>query len=295
MKHFDLNLLKTLEALIDTGSVTKAAGRLGLSQPAVSGMLVRLREAFADPLFVRAPRGLVPTPRTLELADDLRRLLAEIGALAMPSAFDFAHSQRTFRVAATDYAQAVVVVALLKSIRNSAPGIRLAVRPVGPHFADQLANDELDLALVTPTMAPDTLRSRKLFDEDYVCVLRQDHPNADRLDLRALCELDHAIMSHDGSQFSGATDVALAKLGQMRRVVAALPSFLVLVELVRVSDVVCFVPRRLACGIPGIVATEPPLAIDGFQKIAVWHERAHHDPASRWLREQLIEVASRMA
>jgi len=292
MTQFDLNLLKALEALIDTGSVTRAAHRLGLSQPAVSGMLVRLREAFGDPLFVRAQRGLVPTPRALEIADDLRRLLSEVEVLVQPGTFDHAHAQRTFRIAATDYAQSVLIIPLLHALRRTAPGVRLSVCSVGKDFGEELARAELDIALVTPDMATETLRSRKLFDEDYVCILRTGHPAVGRLDLATLCALDHAIMSHDGTQFRGATDAALAALGYARRVVATLPSFLVLIELVRQTDVIALIPRRISQRIGGVSVVEPPLNIAGFEKTAVWHERLHHDPAHRWLREQLFALST---
>ena len=283
----DLNLLKALDALIDTRSVTLAAARLGLSQPAVSGMLARLRDVFGDPLFVRAQRGLLPTPRALALAEPLRRTLAELEALVKPAVFDPAVAVGTLRLAATDYAQTALVLPLLRLLRQQAPGLRVAVRPVSGDFADDLASGALDMALVTPQMAPETLRARRLFEETYVCILRAGHPEADRLDLDGFCALDHAIMSHDGTQFRGATDAALESVGRRRNVVATLPSFLVLMNLVRGSDTIALVPRRLVEGAQGLVLRAPPIAVPGFTKIAVWHERLHHDPAHAWMRDRL--------
>ncbi|ADU14044.1 LysR family transcriptional regulator [Asticcacaulis sp. DW145] len=289
----DLNLLKALDALIDTGSATRAADRLGLSQPAVSGMLTRLRDVFGDPLFVRAQRGLLPTARALELAEPLRRLLTEIEALVQPHRFDPASTQVTFRIAATDYAQTAMVLPLLKELREVAPGLRVAVRPVGANFSDELAAGNLDLALVTPAMTLKSLRARKLFDEDYVCILRAGHPDADHLDIETFCALDHAIMSHDGTQFFGATDRALEQLDRTRRVIATLPNFLVLVNFVRETNTIALVPRRLTHHAEGIIIREPPIQIEGFTKIAAWHERMQHDPAHSWLREKLVDVSSR--
>ncbi|QYZ69211.1 LysR family transcriptional regulator [Neotabrizicola shimadae] len=288
----DLNLLKALDALIDTRSVTLAAARLGLSQPAVSGMLARLRDVFGDPLFVRAQRGLLPTPRAIALAEPLRQTLSQIEGLVQPEAFDPATTEGMLRIAATDYAQAAVILPLLQVLRRIAPGLRVAVRPITSDFAADLASGSLDFALVTPDMAADTLRSRKLFEETYVCILRDGHPQADRLDLDAFCALDHAIMSHDGTQFRGATDLALDRIGRSRRVVATLPSFLVLLSLVRGSDAIALVPRRLTKAMEGIVVRQPPLPVMGFTKIAVWHERMQHDPAHAWVRERLAEIAS---
>ena len=266
----DLNLLRVLDALIDTRSVTRAAERLGLSQPAVSSALARLREVFGDPLFLRQQRGMLPTARAEALAGPLRKLLSEAGALLTPLAFDPATAQGTLRIAATDYAQAAVVLPLLAILRDQAPGLRIAVQPVDTSsFAARLEAGLLDLALVTPEMAPDTLRARRLFDETYVCILRQGHPAEPALDLDRFCALDHAIMSHDGSQFCGATDAALEALGRHRRVVAAVPSFLVLIDLVRQSDTVALVPARLVARAEGLTILPPPLAVPGFTKLAV--------------------------
>ncbi|WAC48850.1 LysR family transcriptional regulator [Asticcacaulis sp. SL142] len=291
INSLDLNLLKALDALIETRSVTQAASRLGLSQPAVSGALARLRDVFGDPLFVRAQRGLLPTPRALEIAEPLRKMLTEVQALVQPHAFVPSEAQVTFRIAATDYAQTAIVLPLLNVLERQAPGIRLSVIPVDNRFAESLAEGRLDIALVTPEMSPDTLRTRKLFDENYVCVLRKGHPNADDLDLEAFCALNHAIMSHDGTQFRGATDTALDRMGYSRRVVATLPSFLVVINLVRVSDTIALIPSRLTYGSDDIVVREPPLSIEGFSKIAAWHERMHQDQAHAWLRARLSEAA----
>lgn len=284
----DLNLLKALDALIETRSVTRAADRLGLSQPAVSGMLARLRDVFGDPLFLRTQRGILPTPRAEALAAPVRRMLGEIETLVQPVSFDPATAQATLRIAATDYAQTAVILPLLWVLRREAPGLRLAIQPVDVRaFPAQLETGLLDLALVTPEMAAETLHSRRLFDESYICILREGHPAADMLDLDRFCTLDHAIMSHDGTRFSGTTDHALASLGRTRRVIATVPSFLVLIELVRQSDTVALVPQRLTRNVGGIISRPAPLTVTGFTKIAVWHERQQHDPAHIWLRQRL--------
>jgi DNA-binding transcriptional LysR family regulator len=292
IRRLDLNLLKGLDALLDTRSVTQAADRLGLTQPAVSGMLNRLRDTFGDPLFVRAQRGMLPTPRAEALAEPLKAVLQEIGALLRPGGFDPGSAELTVSIAATDYAQRVVILPLLEAIRNEAPGIRISIRPIDmAAFAGQLEHGQLDMALITPDMAPDRLRARTLFEERYVCVLRRDHPaTRARFDLDAFCALDHAIMSHDGTQFRGATDTALAALGRSRHVVAAAPSFMFVVDLLRNSDLCAMLPRRLVDGADGLVLLEAPLAVPGFTKILAWHERTHHAPALAWLRERIADL-----
>src|SRR6516225_214636 len=130
IRTVDLNLLRTLDALLDERNVTKAAQRLSLTQPAVSGMLTRLRESFDDPLFVRTQRGIVPTLRALELAAPLKQILGEIDALLRPPAFDPATAELTLSIASTDYALQVVVLPFLEALRRKASGVRVAVVPV---------------------------------------------------------------------------------------------------------------------------------------------------------------------
>jgi DNA-binding transcriptional LysR family regulator len=292
IKTMDLNLLKALDALLDESSVTRAAARLGLTQPAMSGMLTRLRESFDDPLFVRAQRGVVPTRRALELAQPVKEVMRGIGALLQPQAFDPGTASLTLSIAATDYALRAVAVPFLSALRRRAPAMRVAVLPIDDgRLQSQLERGEIDLALVTPDSAAPELHARRLFDEDYVCVMRADHPAAaGPLSLDGFCALDHALVSYAGGGFRGVTDDALAALGRQRRVTLSVKSFLILPEILRASDLVAVVPRRLAAGMAGLAVFEPPVAIAGFTKVVAWHERTHRDPGHRWLRELLFET-----
>lgn len=293
IRNLDLNLLKTLDALLDERSVTRAAQRLALTQPAVSGMLVRLRDSFGDPLFVRAQRGMLPTARALELAAPVKQLLSDIEQLLQPAHFDPCSAELTLRLAATDYALSAVVVPFLAALRERAPGIRVAVLPVqGMQLLEQFERGAIDLALVTPQNTPGELHARPLFDERYVCLLRAGHPAlaTGGLSLQDFCALEHALVSYQGGGFSGVTDEALAGLGLARRVSLSLTSFLVLPQILRQSDLLAVVPSRLAQQAEGLLSVEPPLAIPGFTKTLAWHERSHRDGAQRWLRELLVEV-----
>lgn len=289
IRQLDLNLLKALDALLTERNVTRAATRLNLTQPAVSGMLARLRDAFDDPLFVRTQRGIAPTHRALQLADPLRRMLAEAEALLVPPAFDPASARLTLSLAATDYALQVVVVPFLERLRRLAPGIRVAVRPEIHATMGLFEQGDLDLALTTPQAAPSGLHARQLFSETYVVAMREGHPDAqaDTLSLERFCALDHGLVSLTGGGFLGVTDDALAAQGLERKVMLSVTSFLVLAQVLRGSDMVAVVPRRLVQGAPGLVMRAPPLAIQGFTKMMVWHERTHRDPAHRWLREMI--------
>lgn len=293
IRSLDFNLLKAFHALLEERSVTRAAARLSLTQPAVSGMLNRLRENFDDPLFVRAQRGVIPTPRAFELAEPLQRVLRDIEAMLQPAQFDPASAQMTISIAGTDYSLRAVVVPFLTALRQRAPGIRVAMLPIeDDRVLSQLERGELDLALMTPASTPPELHARRLFDEEYVCVLRADHPAIENetLTLERFCELDHAIVSYAGGGFRGATDAALEALGRTRRVVLSLPSFLVLPEVLRASDLVAMVPRRLIGDLAGLALVEVPLVVPGFTKIVAWHERTHANAAQAWLRALLFEV-----
>jgi len=290
LRQLDLNLLKALYVLLDECHVTRAANRLSLTQPALSGMLVRLRESFDDPLFVRAQRGIVPTQRALDLAQPVKRVLAEIDAMLQPAAFDPASSSMTVRIAATDYALRAIAVPFLTALKRQAAGIRVALVPVvDGQVQAQLERAEIDLALVTPASTPPDLHARQLFEEQYVCVMRADHPAAGQaLSLAQFCALEHALVSYAGGHFSGVTDTALALLGRQRHVALSVQSFLILPEILRASALMAVVPRRLVAETDGLAISTPPLAIPGFTKVMAWHERTHRDAGHRWLRELLV-------
>lgn len=293
IRNLDLNLLKALDALLDERSVTRAAERLSLTQPAVSGMLTRLRECFDDPLFTRTQRGIIPTLRALELAQPVKSILAEVCELLQPKAFEPAVAEMTVKIAATDYALRAVIVPFMAALRLQAPGIRVAVLPVNnEQLSAQFERGDVDFALITPETAPPDLHARALYDEEYVCLLRADHPltQPEGLTLDTFCEHDHALVSYLGGNFSGVTDEALASLGRTRRVTLSVCSFLVLPEILRVSDLISVVPKRLTHDLPGLTVLPPPLDIQGFSKIVVWHERTHRDAGHRWLRDLLFST-----
>lgn len=294
LRTLDLNLLKALDALLDERSVTRAAERLSLTQPAVSGMLTRLRECFDDPLFTRTQRGIVPTLRALELALPVKNILTEVNVLLQPKQFDPATAEMTINIAATDYALRAVIVPFMAALRQQAPGIRVAVLPVNnEQLALQFERGSVDIALITPDTAPPELHARALYAEEYVCLMRDDHPLAhlENLTLDDFCAQDHALVSYLGGNFHGVTDAALNAMGRSRRVTLSVCSFLVLPEILRVSDLISVVPRRLALHQAGLKVFAPPLEIQGFTKTVAWHERTHRDAGHRWLRDLLFDTA----
>lgn len=294
LRQLDLNLLKAFDALMDERNVTRAAERLAVSQPAVSATLNRLRDALGDPLFVRSQRGITPTARALELGVPIKRVLADIEALIQPATLDLTTASFTVTISATDYALRAVVMPLVAALRPLAPNVRVAVVQSGSqNLLEQMERGALDLALITPEMAAPEMHSRSLFEERYVCVMREQHPAAasGSLTLEGFCQWDHGIVSLRGGGFAGATDEALDKLGLQRRVMVSVPSFGMLLDLVRSTDLLALVPRRLLSDTQGLCVLAPPLEVPGFTKVLAWHERTHSDPRQRWIRELLADVS----
>ena len=294
-RAIDLNLLQALEALLAERSVTRAAARLGLSQPALSARLARLRDLLGDPLLLPAQRGMTPTAMALELEAPLRQALDELrGLIVRRSPFDPATARLTVAIAASDYAQRTVLLPFVLALQQTAPRIRIALRTLdGGAVAQQMLAGELDLVLMTPDTAPQELRRRVLFAERYVCIARRGHPKVRRqLTLAQFCALGHVVVSPRGGGFSGPTDRALAAIGRSRSVVLSAAHFQFVPEIIARSDLIALVPERLVRDrAADLQVLAPPVAVSGFEIAMLWHDRTHGHPGHRWLRDQLAASA----
>lgn len=297
----DLNLLKTLDVLLDERNVTRAADKLSLTQPAVSVMLNRLRDKFNDPLFIRAPHGVIPTDRALALAGPVKQILADINSLIQPVAFAPTELETTFKVAANDNDMLAIGLPFVLVLKKKAPKVKVAF--LSHHKLDiqsMLEKGELDLFLTNPAATPLSLHSRIFFHERYVCVMRKDHPivKSGNLTLDEFCALEHVFVSHQGGRFVGVTDEALAKIGRSRNVSLSVTSFLLLPSVLQKSDYTAVVPERFAKSFEGLAIMETPIEIEGYPKTMAWHERNHHDPVQQWLRQLMwktcVESASEL-
>jgi DNA-binding transcriptional LysR family regulator len=294
IRDVDLNLLVALEALLSERSVTRAAQRLSLSQPAMSAALARLRTLFNDPLLLRTARGMLPTAKGAELAAPVKQVLDEIGRLVRQAdAFDPARAELTFTITASDYVEFTILPRLVDHVEARAPGCRLAVRPIT--FAvlpEQLERGEVDLAVVSATNAPENTRLRPLYPERFVCAVRRGHPRATRqISLDEFCALEHVLISPSGGAFVAQTDAALAALGRSRSVRLSVPHFLLVPEILSQSDMMAVLPERLArAHADRLHIMEVPFELPPFTIAEVWHERTHRDPARTWLRQALAEL-----
>ena len=298
IRKLDLRLLECLDALVTDRNVTRAASRVHLSQPAMSSALKRLREIFNDPLLTRAQRGMAPTPRGIELAQSARAVLQGVDAMSL-GARPFAPmtSQRTFRVAMTDYSEFVLLPALVRRLRAEAPKVNIAVTLLDIRtYIDELAGGEIDLAIANFRHVTGRLRARELFRERFVCLASKANAKVGkRLTLARFTELSHAFISPRGGGFYGPTDRSLASMNRARRVAVSVPHFLVAPFVVAGSDLLIVIAERVAQHYARTLplrVLEPPVPIEGFVVSQLWHERSDHDAGAAWLRGLMRELSS---
>ena len=301
LETLDWNLLRTLDALLQTRSPTSAARRLGLSQSAVSHALARLREALGDPLLVRTAAGMVPTERAALLAGPLREALVQIEAALQPQVFEPARAERSFRIASADYGQFLMLPLLTPQLRAAAPNVDVRMQAMQGRDGDaMLADGAVDLIFDVDRGGEggsSSLRQRLLFEERFVCAARSGHPDiGDSLDLETFVRLPHALIAPTGTP-GGVVDRILAERGLQRRVALTVPHFLVAPHVVASSDLLVTLAERLARAFAELLSLrmyEPPLALPGFRIVMRWHERQHRDPGHAWLRQQVLLAAERL-
>jgi DNA-binding transcriptional LysR family regulator len=292
----NLNLLVAFDALFEELSVTRAARRAGVTQPAMSNTLAQLRELFDDALFVRHRTGLNPTARAKELAEPIRKGLQLLQGALAGSSFDPATSERRFVIAASDYVELVLLPALLRRLAKEAPRVRVALRPWGLHEAPpELARGEVDLMLGFYGKLPPHHYEQTLFDDEYVCVVRRRHPTVkSKLTLAQYLQLSHVLVSAKADGL-GSVDRALSALGKQRTIGARVSHFLTVPVLVSQTDFVAALDRRVAEVFArplGLKLFRPPLALPKGSIGQVWHEQQNADPGQRWLRSVIAEVAA---
>ncbi|MDD0822920.1 LysR family transcriptional regulator [Mannheimia sp. AT1] len=292
IRTLDFNLLKAFVILLDECNVSRAAHRLSVTQPAMSGILNRLRESFNDPLFVRVQHGMQPTDRALQLGQTARKVLQEIGSMLQPPILEPEQLKMTLRIAAMDYVQQIIALPLILRLRRLAPKIQVALVPVqGQNIKTLFEKNKIDLALVSQQHISDDMPQTILYDEPYVCAMSKTHPMAKKkLSIDQFCELPFAMLSYNGGEFSGATDIALQKLGRKRKVMVSVNHISLLPQLLQDSDLVAVLPKHLAQTLPNVCLQQPPIDVEGFTMMMTWHERTEQDMAHQWLRKVLLEV-----
>jgi DNA-binding transcriptional LysR family regulator len=308
ISRIDLNLFVLFEAVRGEGHVGRAAARLNLSPSAVSHGLSRLRRLLNDPLFLRTPKGVVPTVRAEELAGPIAEILAQARrVVATAEPFDPSTSARRFMIGAPDGALPMLLSPLIARLQQSAPSIDIGIRQVLPPpgvldsdraWTTALADLEsraLDIAVLPIERAPPRFALRPLFEERFVVAMRKGHPFAKSPTLDRYCEARHLVVSTSGDPV-GFVDMALREMGRARRIAITAPNFMLALATVADSDFLAALPRSLLerhGALFGIRSVEPPLPLPAFQISAVATRAALMDAGVAWLFEVLAEVAER--
>jgi DNA-binding transcriptional LysR family regulator len=290
-KPFDLNLLVVFDAVAHERNLTRAGQRLGMSQPAVSHALARLRVILKDDLFVRTPEGMMPTARAERMAGPARNALQDLRLTLETIEFDPSRSSRRFTIAASSYAAHAVIPAFARRFAIHAPSVVLDVRPIDSRYAlDHLDEGSIELALNTLTEGGDRFKCVGLLDDEYVAILSRDNPASgeDALSIERFAALPHIAVS-SGYEDQGFVDAALANRGLARTVTATVPLHSLIMMLIG-SGALAVVPRRIAADITAVmplVMRPLPFPSSRLALSMIWHRRLDDDPAHRWLRGML--------
>nr|WP_292072693.1 LysR family transcriptional regulator [Mesorhizobium sp.] len=296
LRRVDLNLLVVLEALLDERSVTRAALRLGMSQPAVSRALSRLRKLFADALLVEGRTGYMLTARAEEIRPALRRTLADIATMLGANPFDPATATGHMRLLMMDLETAALAPHLLARLTVEAPALDLDILPPSATAIEALEEDAVDALVGVIDDAPAGIRRRGLYQDRFVTLMRAGHPAANHeLTLDRFLELGHIVVSVTGVG-PAFVDVALAGVGRRRRVSVRVPSFLAAVEIAARSDLIMTLPSSLAQVVGGrFVSLPPPLDLGSFIMSLLWHARHQDEPRHVWLRHSIAAAATALS
>ena len=296
LMRYDLNLLPIFVALMEERSVTRAAERLGMTQPALSNALSRLRTTLQDQLFIRERYGIQPTPVAVELAPVIAQALARLDdAVLGQQEFDPATAERLLTVAPNGYVELVLIPALVAKLRVVAPGTTLRLIPFNNDLAETgVVSGITALVLGRIVDPPDSLVVQHLFDEGYACVVRAGHPEIASSITRSQFErLKHVNVVPPGRLRAGLFQ-ALAQQRLKRDVAISVTNFFAVAEMVAVTDYCATLPglvcRRLAHD-ARLKVLSPPADLGTFPVEMAWHVRYRHDPAHRWLRSLISEVA----
>ena len=291
----DLELLRVFDHLFRARQLTRAARQLGLSQPAVSRSLARLRVLFGDPLFVKSKTGMLPTPRAEQVASGVRDVLQRAQALTLPTEFDPATLERAFVIGSLDYLEAAVLPRVLSALALEAPHVSIVSRPLTVDAGEALASGRMDLAIGLRNQMPPDAVAQQLFEDGFVCAVREGHPSVKRtLSLQRFVALGHILIAPRGEPGS-AVDSVLATQGLTRRIAVRTQTFLAAPMIAAQTDYVLTGPRRIVLPMAplyGLRTFTPPITLTPFSIHQAWHVRVQDDPAHAWLRGLVLRCAT---
>jgi DNA-binding transcriptional LysR family regulator len=295
----DLNLLAAFDALMNERNVTRAAAQVGVSQPAMSAALSRLRRLLGDPLFLRSADGLLPTPRARELAEPIAEALRQIEAtLVKQPEFVPGEAALVVNLGMSDYPAFVLLPALLEALSEQAPGISINVQAFNDRddAVDLLDAGAIDAAIgVAPTYPEGRILMRPILRDEFVTIIASNHPAARRgMNMKTFLSLRHALVSPEGERH-GLVDQALAQQGKQRTLALTLPQMFAVPAIVARTGMTATVMKRVALNSPAgrrLALFPPPVALPDMVFHLIWHRRSDANPALRWLRALIEAVAS---
>lgn len=297
LSKVDLNLFIVFDAIYTEANLTRAGQIVGITQPAVSNALARLRETFNDPLFVRTAQGMVPTPMAQNIITPVRNAL-QLLRVSVQESRSFVPDQatKTYRISMTDLTEAVILPHLISRIRRLAPGINVdSFLTKRRETTKELAAGRLDFAIDAPLNTDTQVRHVKLFEDRHVCVMRKDHPLAskDRITLDEYLAQSHIHISSRRNGL-GHVDLSLGKMGLQRRVMLRSQHYQMAPLVLESTDMVMTVHERFARRHNLHWVSLPIDDVPAIETHLFWHESTDQDPANRWMREQIIELSQQI-
>ena len=297
LSKVDLNLFIVFDAIYTEANLTRAGQIVGITQPAVSNALSRLRETFNDPLFVRTAQGMVPTPMAQNIIGPVRNALQLLRVSVQESRiFNPLQANKTFRISMTDLIEAVILPPLFQRLRRQAPAVQIeSFLAKRRETTKELAAGRIDFAVDAPLNTDPQVRHVKLLEDRYVCAMRKGHPLAkDKISLDDYLSLTHIHISSRRSGL-GLVDLALGKMGIQRKIALRSQHYLMASQVMQQTDMAMTVPESFAHR-HGLHAVDLPVNdVPAQETHLYWHESTDQDPANRWMREQLIELAQQIS
>lgn len=292
LSKVDLNLFIVFDAIYTEANLTRAGQIVGITQPAVSNALARLRETFNDPLFVRTAQGMVPTPMAQNIIGPVRNALSLLRVSVQESRiFNPLQASKTFRISMTDLTEAVILPPMFQRLRRLAPAVVIeSFLCKRRETTKELAAGRLDFAVDAPLNTDPQVRHVKLMEDQYVCALRKGHPlTKEKITLDDYLALTHIHISSRRNGL-GYVDLALGKMGLQRKIALRSQHYLMASQVLQQTDMVMTVPERFARRHDLNYVALPVNDVPPVETHLYWHESTDQDPANRWMREQMIEL-----
>jgi DNA-binding transcriptional LysR family regulator len=310
LKNIDLNLLVYLDVLLRERNVTRAAESLGISQPAMSNGLRRLRKLFSDPLLVRTSGGMSPTERAEALQPKICEVVASIKNVVQPDRqFDAARANRVFRISVSDYSESALLPHMLRRMRLEAPDVTLDILTPSDVSYQDLEQGRVDLVINRFDVLPQSFHQRPIWRDGFSCVFSRQNPIRKKFNLETYLEAGHVWVSKTGmgigvgmepgaGQSLGWVDEALARLGKERRIRVFTRHYESAMRLADLRDLIVTLPSKAANrlkGDPGVIILPPPFEIPEIELTMAWSPLLQHNPAHRWMRRLIADVAQDVA